>query len=81
LTSRGKVLGVVLLGAVLLGLASNKDPLGEKLYTLSLWYGVVTWQTLLLLVGCLIGLRRGTGANTVALGYPALNGAAGEQAA
>lgn len=37
-----------------LGLLCNKDPLGERLYTLSLWYGVVTWQTLLLLAGCML---------------------------
>lgn len=44
----------ILAAAVLLGLLCNKDPLGERLYTLSLWYGVVTWQALLLLAGCLI---------------------------
>src|SRR6185437_7834506 len=60
-TSRSRLLGSVLLGAIFLGIICNKDPLGERLYTLSLWYGVVTWQTLLLLVGCSIALRRGQG--------------------
>jgi hypothetical protein len=40
-----------LLFAVTLALLSNKDPLGEDLYTLTLWYGTATWQTLALLVG------------------------------
>ncbi len=44
----------LLAAAVALGLICNKDPLGEKLYTLSLWYGIVTWQALILLVGCLL---------------------------
>lgn len=47
----------VLATAVVLGLLCNKDPLGERLYTLSLWYGVVTWQTLFLLAGCLLAYR------------------------
>jgi hypothetical protein len=58
LLSRSRTLVAVLLGAILLGLLSNKDPLGERLYTLSLWYGVVTWQTMLMLTGCLFAYRR-----------------------
>jgi hypothetical protein len=81
LNSRSRVLGVVLVGSILLGLASNKDPLGEKLYTLSLWYGVVTWQTLLLLIGCLIGLRRGPGTVSVPLPNPSVNRVPGDRAA
>jgi hypothetical protein len=81
LNSRSRLLGSVLLGAILLGLASNKDPLGERLYTLSLWYGVVTWQTLLLLLGCLIALRRGNLVVSIPLPYPAEDEAASGQAA
>jgi hypothetical protein len=55
---QSRLLKVVLAGAVVLGLLCNKDPLGERLYTLSLWYGVVTWQTLLLVAGCLIVYRQ-----------------------
>jgi hypothetical protein len=47
----------ILAAVVVLGLLCNKDPLGEKLYTLSLWYGVVTWQALVLLAGCLLVYR------------------------
>jgi hypothetical protein len=43
---------------VALGTASHKDPLGERLYSVSLWAGVVTWQTVILLVGCLVALRK-----------------------
>lgn len=57
---RSRVLWSIVLSAVFLALISNKDPLGERLYTLSLWYGVVTWQTMLLLMGCAIGVRRGS---------------------
>ncbi len=60
--SRRRLFKAILAGAVLLGLLCNKDPLGERLYTLSLWYGVVTWQTLLLLAGCLLIYRREQGA-------------------
>ncbi len=58
LSTRGRVIPALLAGSLLLGLAGNKDPLGERLYTLSLWYGIVTWQTLLLLAGCLLIYRR-----------------------
>jgi hypothetical protein len=54
LSSHSRLLKGILAAAVMLGLLCNKDPLGERLYTLSLWYGVVTWQALLLLGGCLI---------------------------
>jgi hypothetical protein len=57
MTSRSRALGAIVLGSVFLAVVSNKDPLGERLYTLSLWYGVVTWQTMLLLTGCLIAVR------------------------
>jgi glycosyl transferase family 87 len=54
LHSHSRLLKGVLDAAVVFGLLCNKDPLGEKLYTLSLWYGVVTWQALFLLAGCLL---------------------------
>jgi hypothetical protein len=44
--------------AVALSLVASKGPLGERLYTLSLWYGALTWQSLALLAGCLVALRR-----------------------
>jgi hypothetical protein len=44
--------------AVALACASLKDPLGERLYTVSLWSGLVTWQSVILLAGCLVVLRR-----------------------
>lgn len=58
LNVRSRLLNAILAGVVLLGLLCNKDPLGGRLYTLSLWYGVVTWQTLLLLAGCLVVYRQ-----------------------
>jgi hypothetical protein len=53
---RRRLIGALLLAAVALGFASYKAPLGERLYSVSLWYGMVTWQTVLLLVGCLVAL-------------------------
>jgi hypothetical protein len=66
----------ILIGAVLLALASNKSPLGERLYTLSLWLGCVTWETLLLLVGCLGLLAVGDKAVSQAIPVPAPHEAA-----
>lgn len=43
----------LLVASVMLALVFNKGPLGEGAYTLTLWLGCVTWQTLLLLAGCL----------------------------
>ncbi len=58
LHSHSRLLKGMLAGAVVLGLLCNKGPLGEKLYTLSLWYGLVTWQALFLLAGCLLVYRQ-----------------------
>jgi hypothetical protein len=53
LVDKRRLLSPVLAAVILLAVLSNKDPLGERLYTLSLWLGCVTWETLLLLAGCL----------------------------
>jgi hypothetical protein len=79
--SRSCLVWAVLLGAVLLAVLSNKDPLGERLYTLSLWYGVVTWETLLLLAGCLLALRRGRADTQGQLPCPAAPGISATRAA
>src|SRR5262249_2356088 len=81
LSSRSRLLAAVLLGAVLLAVLSNKDPLGERLYTLSLWYGVVTWETLLLLAGCLLALGREHVEARARLPCPAVEGGLSNQAA
>jgi hypothetical protein len=81
LGSRSRLLGYLLLGAVLLAVLSNKDPLGERLYTLSLWYGVVTWETLLLLAGCLLALRRERAEAQAQLPCPALTAGLSNRAA
>lgn len=79
--SRSRLLGSLLLVAVLLGLLSNKDPLGERLYTLSLWYGVVTWQSLVLLAGCLLAIARENRKEPAHLSCPADGSATTNQAA
>jgi hypothetical protein len=81
LRSRRQLLKGVLVGAVVLGLLCNKDPLGERLYTLSLWYGVVTWQTLLLLAGCLLAYRQMQTSIRTQLPCPALSDQASTKAA
>jgi hypothetical protein len=58
LRARNRLITGILVAAALIGLICNKDPLGERLYTLSLWYGVVTWQTLLMLAACLLAYRQ-----------------------
>jgi hypothetical protein len=56
--SRSRLLWTLVLLALALGMISNKDPIGDWLYSLTLWYGFTTWQTLLLLAGCLLVLGR-----------------------
>jgi hypothetical protein len=73
LRSRGKILTAIVAAVVILGLICNKDPLGERLYTLSLWYGVVTWQALLLLTGCLFAYRQLQGRAAAQPPCPALH--------
>ncbi len=46
--------------ATILGLLTNKDPVGSDFYTLLLWYGSVTIATLLLWIGCVLVLARGS---------------------
>lgn len=48
----------LLLGALAMLLTMNKDPMGERLYTLSLWFGATMFACLALLGGCLLSLRR-----------------------
>jgi hypothetical protein len=78
---RGRLLKALLAAAVIFGLICNKDPLGERLYTLSLWYGVVTWQTLLLLAGTLIEYRQQRNAEPALLPCPASTSDSSSQAA
>jgi hypothetical protein len=60
---RDRVLIALLLAAATLALASNKDLLGGRLYTVALWGGCVMLNTLLLLAGCLRELGRKEGAS------------------
>jgi hypothetical protein len=55
---RRTILGGLLLLAVFLSLAANKDLVGGRLYTLALWLGNTTWQALALLAGCLVVLAQ-----------------------
>lgn len=70
LHGRSRLLNGILAFSVVLGLLCNKDPLGDKLYTLSLWYGLVTWQTLLLLAGCMLIYRQQRSAGQTLLSFP-----------
>src|SRR5262249_4896130 len=70
--SQRKVLWGLVGAAALLAVLSNKDPLGEHLYTLSLWYGVVTWETILLLVGSWFLLRGNARAEVQQSGLPTI---------
>jgi hypothetical protein len=81
LRSPSRLVRGFLAGAVVLGLVCNKDPLGERLYTLSLWYGLVTWQTLLLLTGCLFVYRHKSICDFGSLPCPAANDNAATRAA
>jgi hypothetical protein len=55
---REPLLTVLLLTAAVAACASNKDLMGGRLYTVSLWGGCVMWNTLFLLVACLRELLR-----------------------
>jgi hypothetical protein len=56
--TRSQLLGALVVAAAALGLCAGKDILGERLYTWTLWCGAVTWQSLVLMMGCVIALRR-----------------------
>lgn len=55
---RDRVLMTLLALAILAGLVSNKDLLGEKAYDFVIWYGSVFWDCLLLFAGCCYALCR-----------------------
>src|SRR5262249_25656162 len=65
---RGRLPGVLLAAAVALALVANKDPLGERLYTMALYYSTVTGEAVALLAGCLLILRR-QGCRATAAGH------------
>lgn len=62
----GRWAGLFFTGALLMTGLAIKDPLGQRLYTLCLWYGTVTWHTLFLLAGCLILLAQKPAASQTA---------------
>jgi hypothetical protein len=64
----GRALWTTLGAAVTCAVLANKDPLGERLYTLTLWYGNVTWNALFLLIGCGIVLWKRRFSDAVSLG-------------
>ncbi len=49
----------LLLAAAALALTANKALVGERIYSLTLWYGSVTAETLLLFLGCCLLLWEG----------------------
>jgi hypothetical protein len=73
---RSTTLWALLALAVVLGITSTKDPLGERLYTLFLWCGATTWQTLALLAGCVLGVRWTDAAERVQVQRPQTEGLA-----
>jgi hypothetical protein len=54
-----RLIGGVVVAAALIGIVSNKDPLGAAVYGLLLWSGAITLATLLLWLGCLLAIVRG----------------------
>jgi hypothetical protein len=48
---------LLLAGAILAGLLSNKDLVGRFAYDTAIWYGSVFWNTVLLFAGCVVVLR------------------------
>jgi hypothetical protein len=48
----------VVLGVVALGLTSNKDLVGTKVYDWVIWHGSITWSAILLYAGCCLCLLR-----------------------
>jgi hypothetical protein len=47
---------ILFMGAIVLGLAANKDLIGGPIYSRLKWYGGMTIETVLLFVGCCIAL-------------------------
>lgn len=55
---KSRVLGALVLAAAAAGLITNKDLCGQTIYNYALWYGSVTWNAVLLLMGCGYALLR-----------------------
>lgn len=58
LYQRSRLLCCCLVASLLLTATANKDLVGTHVYTLSLWFGGTTWQTLILLMACCLLLAR-----------------------
>ena len=56
---RDKRAWAILLAAAALALTANKSLVGARVYSLTLWYGSVTAETLILLLGCCLLLWEG----------------------
>jgi hypothetical protein len=48
---------LLLAGAILAGLLSNKDLVGRFAYDAAIWYGSVFWNAVLLFAGCVVAMR------------------------
>jgi hypothetical protein len=62
LAHRDRVVGFLVVSAAILGILANKDLVGAAAYTALLWMGAVTIETLLLWLGCVLALARGSAA-------------------
>jgi hypothetical protein len=58
LARRDGLLGALLGLSFLAALTCNQDLIGDTLHAVALWCGTTTWQTLFLLIGCLVLLHR-----------------------
>ena len=70
LAQRQRVAGLVLLAVLVSRSTWIKWLWGEKVATLTLWWGALTWSTLLLLLGCVWVLRRRRHRPVVTLPFP-----------
>ena len=55
---RGLVPRLLLGGAIVAGLLSNKDLVGRFAYDTAIWYGSVFWNALFLFAGCVVVMSR-----------------------
>ena len=72
---RDRVIGLLLGAAIMAGLVSNKDLVGERVYDFVIWYGSVFWSCLLLFAGCCHALLVEPRASAKDLAHPLVDAA------